>query len=145
MAINLGEVDLAIAVNIGILREVFGKLSERGRIWWIACEPLYAFEKGYITIGFGDPGCVDRLNTVLYRVPILNTDRPVSGSDKLVVLLDASVILPEQPGLYREGYDVVRDELADIESFFIPLKRALIPMLADSCGARWTITSTEEM
>jgi hypothetical protein len=140
MDFNLDDIDLAVVVNIEILREVLGKLSVNGRRWWIACEPEYALERGSLTVGHGCPGCSDRLNTVLYRVPVLNTDRPVGGADKLVVLLDAGVITPEQPGLYREGNKVVEDAIADMEEFFIPICRALVPLLAESCGldrSRW--------
>jgi hypothetical protein len=134
MEINLDDVDLAIVVKVEILREVLRKMSVNGRRWWIACEPEYALEKGYITIGYGDPNCLDRLNTVLYRIPTLNTDRPLGGPDQLVVLLDSSVVTPEQPGLYRDGDNVVEDEIADIEDFFIPIRRALVPVLAQYSG-----------
>src|SRR6266567_4099133 len=46
---------------------------------------------GTITLGYGDPGCEDRLNTLYYRVPILNEERPMGGPDRLVVLLDSTV------------------------------------------------------
>jgi hypothetical protein len=78
------------------------------------------------------------LNTVYYRVPILNTDRPLGGSDKLVVLLDSSAIVPDQAGLYHEGDRVVEDQFADIQDFFIPIERALVFVLADHCGAKST-------
>lgn len=138
MEINLDEVDLAIVVNIEILREVLRKMSDNPRQWWIACEPAYALEKGHVTIGFGDPASCDRLNTLYYRVPILNADQPPGGPDKLLVLLDASVITPEQAGLYREGDRIIEDGLADLEDFYIPIRRALIPILADHSGFDWT-------
>lgn len=109
MEISLDEVDLAVVVNVEILREVLRKLSKNGKRWWIACEPACAMETG-ITIGYGDPGCKDRLNTVYYRVPVLNTQRPLGGPDKLLVLLDSSVVVPEQAGLYREGDRVSAEE-----------------------------------
>lgn len=136
MDINFDDVDLAVVVNIEILREVLCRMSAGGRRWWIACEPAYALERGYISLGFGDPRCVDRLNTVYYRVPILNTEQPVGGPDKLVVLLDPTVIVAEQVGLYREGDRVTEDEFADIEDFFVPIQRALVPVLAAHVGAR---------
>jgi hypothetical protein len=124
-------------VNIETLREVLRKMSLNGRRWWIACEPEYALERGYISLGFGDPNCQDRLNTVYYRTPILNTERPLGGPDKLIVLLDSTVIVAEQAGLYREGESVVPDEFVDIQDFFVPIQRALIPVLAEYCGAQW--------
>lgn len=150
MEINMDDVDLAVVVNIEILREVLKKMSGGGRRWWIACETQFALERGHICIGFGDPLCKDRLNTVYYRVPILNTDRPLGGTDKLVVLLDASVITPEQHGLYREGSGVIKDEIADIEDFFLPIRRALVPILAEFSGldgSRWSgaVTSNERL
>ncbi len=138
MEINLDDVDLAVVVNVEILRKVLGKMCADGRTWWIACESAYALERGYVTIGYGDPGCVDRLNTVYYRVPILNSDQPPGGPDKLVVLLDSSVVTPEQPGLYRHGNRVVEDEIADIEDFYVPVARAMVLMLAEHFGVRWT-------
>jgi hypothetical protein len=134
MNINLDDVDLAIVVNVEILREVLGKMSVNGRRWWIACEPSYGLENGYITLAYGHPGAIDRLNTLLYRIPILNTERPIGGTDKFIVLLDASVITPEQPGLYLENDRVVADEIADMEDFLIPIQRALIPVLAEYSG-----------
>ena len=137
MEINLDDVDLAVVVNVEILREVLRKMSAGGRQWWIACEPEYVLQKGYITIGYGDPGCTDRLNTIHYKVPILSPDRPIGGADKAVVLLDSSVVVAEQAGLYQEGDRVTEDELADLEDFLTPIQRALVPVLAEYCGAGW--------
>jgi hypothetical protein len=64
MESNLDEVDIAVLVNVEILRQVLKKLSRNGRRWWLACEPAYVLESGFLTIGYGDPGCIDRLNTV---------------------------------------------------------------------------------
>lgn len=136
MEINLDEVDLAVAVNVEILREVLKKLSVNGsRTWWIACEPAYAFEKGYVTVAFGCPGSTDRLNTVLYQIPILSRDPPLGGPDKLVVLIDPTVVIAEQPGLYRDGSGLELDEVADLEDFLLPIRRALVPVLAEYTGA----------
>jgi hypothetical protein len=137
MKISLDDVDLAVVVNVDIFREVLKKMSVvNGRRWWIACEPAYALDTGYITVGYGDPHCSDRLNTVLYRVPILNIDWPPGGPDKLVVLLDSSVVVADQPGLYRGDDGVGPDEVADFEDFFVPILRALVPVLADYVGAK---------
>jgi hypothetical protein len=136
MEINLDDVDLAVVVNIEILREVLSKMSANGRTWWIACEPSYALERGHITIAYGCPGAVDRLNTVLYRVPILNTESPIGGTDKLLVLLDLTVIVAEQAGLYREGDRVIEDEFADIGEFFVPIQQAVVQVLAEHTGTQ---------
>ena len=136
MELILDDVEIAVVVNLEILRQVLKKMSRNGKKWWIACEPSYAQEAGFITIGFGDPGCVDRLNTLYYKVPVLNEDAPLGGPDKLVVLLDSSLVVPEQCGLYREGDRVLQDELADFQDFFTPILQAMVPVLAEYTGAR---------
>jgi len=50
-------------------------------------------------------------------MPILNRDEPPGNPDKLVVLIDSSVIIAEQPGLYRDGPSVQTGELSDLEEF----------------------------
>lgn len=136
MELNVDDVDIAVVVNVEILRQVLKKLSGNKKKWWIACEPAYVLEAGFLAIGYGDPGCVDRFNTVYYKVPILNQDRPLGGPDRLVVLLDSSVVVAEQPGLYWEGDRVLQDEVTDMEDFLIPILRALVPVLAEYTGAR---------
>jgi hypothetical protein len=136
MDLNLDDIEIALVVNVEILRQVLKKLSSNGKRWWIACEPAYVLENGFLTVGYGDPGCVDRLNTVYYKLPLLNDDPPLGGPDKLVVVLDSSVVVPEQRGLYREGNRVLEDEIADIEDFFLPITRALVPVLAEYTGTR---------
>jgi|SRR6185437_1580912 len=125
MYINFDDVDLGIAVNIGTLRKVLAGLSGSGRRWWLASDPADAIERGYVTIGYGDPGCRDRLNTMYYRVPVLNQEPPMDGTDCTVVLLEAGVISAEQAGLYREGGRVLEDPMEDMECFWLPIKRAL--------------------
>jgi len=131
MNVNLEDIDLGFAVNIETLREVLRKLSIEGRRWWLASDPADALENHFVTIGHGDPACVDRLNTLYYRVPVINEERPVAGTEKLVLLLDSSVISAEQAGLYIECGRVLEDEFADLESFFMPIKRALAAMLRE--------------
>lgn len=125
MDIILDEVDLGFVVNIATLREALAGLSSRGRTWWLASDPAEAIQRNCVVIGHGDPLCEDRLNTLYYRVPVLNQERPVGGTDRIVVLLDSSVISAEQPGLYREGERVLQDPVADVESFFFPIQAAL--------------------
>ena len=125
MDINLNNVDLGFVVDIRTLREVLAGLSGNGRTWWLASDPADAIRRGYVTIGHGDPRCEDRLNTLYYRVPVLNEELPLAGTDRIVVLLDSGVILPEQPGLYREGGRVLQDEIEDIERLLFPIQRAL--------------------
>lgn len=129
MEVSLEDIDLGVVVNIETLRRVLRDLSVDGRRWWIASDPSDALESGFLTIGHGDPGCIDRLNTLYYRLPVLNEEKPVAGFEKLVLVLDSSVIVPEQPGLYIEDGRLMKDEFADIEGFFMPIKRALAEML----------------
>ena len=136
MELILDDVEIAVVVNLETLRQVLKKMSRNGKKWWIACEPSYAQEGGFITIGYGDPGCVDRLNTLYYKVPVLNEDPPLGGLDKLVVLLDSSLVIPEQCGLYREGDRVLEDEFTDFQDFFTPILQAMVPVLAEYTGAR---------
>jgi hypothetical protein len=131
MGVNLEDVELGFVVNIPTLREVLRSLSINGRRWWIASDPTDALETHFVTIGHGDPGCIDRLNTLYFRVPVLNREKPVAGTDHLALLLDTSVVSPEQPGLYMEGGRVVEDDFADLECFFLPIKRALVEMLRE--------------
>jgi hypothetical protein len=129
MEVCLDEEELSLVVNLETLREVLKKLSVNGRRWWIASDPTDALESGFLTIGHGDPGCIDRLNTLYYRLPVLNEEKPFAGTDKLVLLLDSSVISSEQPGLYMEEGRVLEDAFSDIECFFTPIKRALTELL----------------
>jgi hypothetical protein len=125
MQFNLDEIDVGFVVSITNLREVLTSVNINGRRWWIASDPADAIINGYLTIGHGDPGCVDRLNTLYYRLPVLNKEIPRAGTARLVVLLDSSVVVAEQPGLYWEKGRVLKDEIEDIQAFFFPILRAL--------------------
>jgi hypothetical protein len=129
MDFSLDEVDLGFVVSLETLREVLKSMSVNGRKWWIASDPSDAIETHSVTIGHGDPGCHDRLNTLYFRVPVLNEETPMAGTDQLRLMLDSSVISAEQPGLYFEGGRVLQDSLADLESFYDPIQRALLVKL----------------
>lgn len=131
MYLTLDEIELGFVVNLETLREVLKGLSVNGRRWWIASDPSDALETHTVTIGHGDPRCRDRLNTLYFRVPVLNEDKPMAGTDKLILLLDCSVVSAEQAGLYIEEGRVLKDEIADLESFFDPIQRALIAKLGE--------------
>jgi hypothetical protein len=128
MDIDRTEIELGFVVNLKTLREVLKELNISGRRWWIACDP-YDAARGYISIGYGDPQCEDRLNTVYFRFPILGDVTPKSSTDKLVLLIDPSTCEPESPGFYLEAGRVVQDSLEDFYCFYPPLKRALITRL----------------
>jgi hypothetical protein len=129
MNLNLDEIDLGFVVNLETLRDVLKSMSVDGRRWWIASDPIDAIDSHTLTIGHGDPGCQDRLNTLYYRVPVLNQDMPLGGTERIVLMFDSSVVWAEQPGLYREGSAVYEDSLSDLESFFDPLQQALLAKL----------------
>jgi hypothetical protein len=132
MEFRLDEIDLGFVVSLETLREVLKSMSINGRKWWIASDPSDAMETHTVTVGHGDPGCRDRLNTLYFRVPVLNEDEPRAGTEKLILLLDFSVISAEQAGLYIEEGRVLKDEIADLESFFDPIQRALIAKLREA-------------
>jgi hypothetical protein len=131
MDFSLDEVDLGVVVSLETLREVLKSMSVNGRKWWIASDPADALESHTVTVGHGDRGCRDRLNTLYFRVPVLNEDEPIAGTEKLILLLDCSVISAEEAGLYIEEGRVLKDEIADLESFFDPIQRALIAKLGE--------------
>jgi len=135
MHFSLDELDIGFVVSLEALREVLKSMSVNGRKWWIASDPGDAIDTHTVTIGHGDPGCHDRLNTLYFRVPVLNRKMPMAGSDKLTLMLDSSVASAEQPGLYFEDGKVLEDSLADLESFFDPIERALLSKLQSSIAA----------
>jgi hypothetical protein len=108
---------------------VLKELSINGRRWWIACDPHDAAARGYVSIGYGDPRCEDRLNTVYFRFPIAGDVTPKISTDNLVLLIDPSTCTPEAPGFYLEDGRVVQDSLEDFLCFYPPFKRALITRL----------------
>jgi hypothetical protein len=132
MEIDVSEVEVGFIVNLETLRKVLQGLSVGGRRWWIACDPLDALDRQALTVGHGDPGCKDRLNTLYYNFPVLNCDKPLAGPDRLVVCVDSSVISAEQPGLYMEDGQVLEDVFADMECFFQPIRQALIEWLKEN-------------
>jgi hypothetical protein len=135
MDLDLHEVDLGFVINLKTLREVLKSMTINGRTWWIASDPSQAIYTCTLTIGHGDPGCHDRLNTLYYRVPVVNEEIPTAVIEKLVLMFDSSVVWAEQPGLYREGGIVFEDSLADLESFLNPLQQALLAKLQSFIAA----------
>jgi hypothetical protein len=132
MDLDLDEVDFGFVVSLETLREVLSSMSIHGRTWWIASDPHDAIATHTVTIGHGDPGCHDRLNTLYYRVPVLNAALPMAGTDQLRLLLDSSLVLAEQPGLYSDNGRVLQDSAADLVAFFDPIQRVLTARLKAS-------------
>jgi hypothetical protein len=129
MDIDCTEIELGFVVNLKTLREVLKELSINGRRWWIASDPYDAAAGGYISIGYGDPRCEDRLNNVYFRFPILGKVAQENSINSLVVVIDPSTCTPEAPGFYLEKGRVVQDCLEDFHCFYLPLKRALMARL----------------
>jgi hypothetical protein len=129
MDLSLDEVDLGFAVKLETLRELLKSMSVSGRKWWIASDPGDAIATHTVTIGHGDPGCKDRLNTLYFRVPVLNEEMPMAGSNQLRLMLDSSVVWAEQPGIYFEDGRVFEDSGEDLQSFYDPIQRALLTRL----------------
>lgn len=129
MYFNVDSIELGFVVNLETLREVLKSMSVNGRKWWIASDPGDAIGTHTVTIGHGDPGCDDRLNTLYYRVPVLNEEMPMAGTEKIVLMFDSSIVWAEQPGLYFEGGRVFEDSFADLQSFYDPIQRALLAKL----------------
>jgi hypothetical protein len=135
MDFSLDEVDLGFVVNLETLRGVLKSMSVNGCKWWIASDPNDAIDTHTVTIGHGDPGCHDRLNTLYFCVPVLNEEMPIAGTDKLTLMLDSSVVSAEQPGLYLEDGKVGHDSVADLQSFYDPIQQALLTKLQSSTTA----------
>jgi hypothetical protein len=134
MEIDFDGVELGLVVNLNTLREVLKTLSVDGRRWWIASDPCDALERGYITIGHGDPCCEDRLNTLYFRIPVLDHQPLMTGAAGLLFLFDPSTSCPENSGNYLENGRMVQDALEDFTSFYIPIKDALITRLQAGHG-----------
>jgi hypothetical protein len=123
---DLDNIDLGFVVNLQIFKEVLSQLSVAGRRWWIASDPQDAGERGYITIGHGDPGCEDRLNTVYFQIPVISSVVPRYQRARLVLLFDSSYVKAEAPGFYKEDGIIMQDGLEDFQSFFNPIQEALV-------------------
>jgi hypothetical protein len=129
MEIDFYQVEIGLVVNLAILREVLKSLSIDGKRWWIASDPQDSLTTRSITIGHGDPGCKDRLNTLYFRIPVLGNETPRGGTDGLVFLFAPSTSAAEEPGYYIEDGRLVQDFLEDFVCFYRPIKCALIARL----------------
>lgn len=128
MSIDLSGLDFGFVVNLGSLREVLKELNVDGRRWWLASDPHDAAETGYVSIGHGCQGCVDRLNTLHFRVPVVGGFAE-DQAEKIIVMIGPATITPEEPGFYLLNEGIVEDPGHDFSRFYEPLKRALIARL----------------
>jgi hypothetical protein len=126
MDIDLSDVELDFVANLKTLRRVFSTLSKNGRRWWIASDPRDAIQMGGILGGHGDPLCRDRLNSVLFNLPVLNDEIPRAGVDSLVFLLDPTTISTTNPGYYLECGRVEQESIADFKAFYQPIRAARV-------------------
>jgi len=126
---DLTELELGIVTSLCTLREVLKKMSIDGKRWWIASDPLDAVENGFLTIGHGDPGCFDRLNTLHFRVPVIGSDFPPERTDRIVLLIEPTTAAGEASGFYLENSQMPEDPVEDFYEFYAPLERALVARL----------------
>jgi|ERR1017187_569223 hypothetical protein len=129
MDTDLSELELGIVASLQTLREALKRLSIGGKRWWIASDPLDAVEDGYLTIGYGDPKCFDRLNTLHFRIPVIGNDSPPERTDRIVLLIEPTTATGEEPAFYLENRSMPEDPVEDFYDFYAPLERALIARL----------------
>ena len=126
---DLEGVDIGIVVSLETFREVLRGLRVDGRRWWIASDPQDAVETGFITVGHGYPRCFDRLNTLHFHLPVIGNEVTNIRTDRLVLMIEPSVISQAEPCLYLANGRVLEDPIEDFVSFYGPLKRALLARL----------------
>lgn len=129
MDVDFSEVEIGIVVNLQTLREVLKGLRISGRRFWIASDPHDAVEDGFITIGHGDPNCVDLLNTLYYRVPVVEEGNWNLQTDRLILMFELSTAAAEIPHYSLENGRVVQHSAEDFLRFYQPVEQALIARL----------------
>jgi hypothetical protein len=125
MDVDFSEVEIGIVVNLQILREVLKGLNVRGRRFWIASDPHDSLETGSLTIGHGDPNCVDRLNTLYYCIPVVGNGGTNLRADQFIFMFEPSTATAEAPDYYLENGRLVQDSVEDFFRFYQPVERAL--------------------
>jgi hypothetical protein len=129
MSVDLSELDLGFVVSLGTLREVLRGMNIAGRRWWIASDPDDAAEAGFITVAHGTQQCVDRLNTLHFRIPVVGNGDWKARTDRLILMFDPSTTTAEEPGFYLGDGRIIEDPVEDISCFYTPIERALITRL----------------
>lgn len=129
MPIDLSELELGFVVSMGALREVLQRLNINGRRWWFASDPHDAVETGYVILGHGCEGCVDRLNTLHFRVPVICSDSSKSRTDRTILVIDPSTATAVEPGYYLLDGRITEDPAEDFFNFYEPIEQALIARL----------------
>lgn len=124
------EIEIAVVVNLEVLRGVLKNLSRGGTRFWIASDPADSLDTGSITVARGYPGCKDQLNATYFRIPILNDEMPRRGTNRLVLLLAPSEIRPDDRGSRMDsGQLSTSDILSDFQEFLTPIKGAIVDLL----------------
>ena len=128
MSVDFSELELGFVVSLGTLREVLRDLNIHGRRWWLASDPEDAVEIGYVILGHGCEGCVDRLNTLHFRIPEVGNDGS-KKTDRVILMLDSSTASAEEPGYYLLDGRITEDPVEDFFNFYGPIEQALIARL----------------
>ena len=128
MSVDLSEVELGFVVSIGTLRDILHGLNIKGRRWFFASDPIDALETGYVILGHGCDGCMDRLNTLHFRVPVVGVGDSNATTDRIILMIEQS-IAAEEPGYYLLDDQITEDPAEDFFNFYEPLERALIAQL----------------
>jgi len=124
------DVEIGFVVNLRTLKEVLQTLKVEGRRWWLACDPEDAIHQRFVEIGYGYPGCDDRLNAVIYRFPVLDGYLPKYRRPDLIVGIDRALA---DLSYSRPSKGEVMDSVSYMEEFsefFAPLRGALIARMA---------------
>lgn len=129
MQANLSETEIGLVVSLGVLRDVLRGLSLNGRRWWIASDPHDAAEEGFITIAHGTQKCIDPLNTLRFRVPVVGNGECKARTDRLILMIEPSTVEAEEPGIYLNNGEILEDPAEDLHNFYAPLEQALIARL----------------
>jgi hypothetical protein len=125
----VNDVEIGFVVNLRILKQVLQGVNVEGRRWWLACDPEDAIHQRFVEIGYGYPGCNDRLNTIVFRFPVLNGYLPRYGRPDLIVGIERALVdLNYSRPPAREGMDGVSC-LEEFSEFFLPLRDALVARL----------------
>jgi hypothetical protein len=126
MISDFSEVELGFVVDLRTLRDVLQGLNIDGRRWFVASDPQDAIETGYVILGHGCEGCIDPLNTLNFRVPVVGVGDWNGRVDRLILMIDPSTVTAEEPGFYLGDGRIIEDSAEDFLRFYEPIERALI-------------------
>ena len=131
MYVDFSDVELGLVVSLATLREVLKGINVSGRRWWISSDPHDAAEDGFITIAHGTKGCIDRLNTLHFRVPVVGNADWRTRTDRLILMFEPSTTTPLERGFYLQNDRILEDPVEDLFRFLQPVERALIARLME--------------